>query len=276
MPAIYYADEREVFARGSMWLTAGEWGGPKDGETVEKRKVRYRTVGDMSCTRAVDSDADSIEKVIAEIAVSRLTERGATRADDKMSEAAMEDRKREGYFLTMTSTTEPIVPAVPAESAEALSVWQLSETTLLRFATAGSVDDGKSTLVGRLLHDQSSSPTITRSGRTSKVSGIDLLGDPVEAAWTPQSVTLLLEDDIDVSRGDLIVPRQDAPATSQDVEATVCHVADAPLTVGHRVLLKHGTRTVKAIVKDIPARLTLDDLSLTRTPDSWSPTTSAA
>ena len=66
--------------------------------STERRKVRYRTVGDMSCTGAVDSDADSIEKVIAEIAASRLTERGATRADDKMSEAAMEDRKREGYF----------------------------------------------------------------------------------------------------------------------------------------------------------------------------------
>ncbi|MFE5263158.1 phosphoadenosine phosphosulfate reductase domain-containing protein, partial [Streptomyces coelicoflavus] len=98
LPQIYYAHEREVFARSGMWLTAGEWGGPKDGETVEKRRVRYRTVGDMSCTGAVDSDADSIEKVIAEIAVTRLTERGATRADDKMSEAAMEDRKREGYF----------------------------------------------------------------------------------------------------------------------------------------------------------------------------------
>ncbi|MER7802662.1 GTP-binding protein, partial [Streptomyces parvulus] len=104
--------------------------------------------------------------------------------------------------------------------------------------------------------------TVLPSGRTSTVSGIDLLGVPVQEAWTPQSVTLLLDDDIDVSRGDLIVPRKDAPATSQDVEATVCHVADAPLTVGHRVLLKHGTRTVKAIVKDIPARLTLDDLSL--------------
>ncbi|WP_432101711.1 phosphoadenosine phosphosulfate reductase family protein, partial [Streptomyces sp. WAC 04229] len=98
LPRIYYAHEREVFARSGMWLTAGEWGGPKPGEAVEKRRVRYRTVGDMSCTGAVDSDADSIEKVIAEIAVSRLTERGATRADDKMSEAAMEDRKREGYF----------------------------------------------------------------------------------------------------------------------------------------------------------------------------------
>ena len=98
LPQIYFAHEREVFKRSGMWLTAGEWGGPKDGETVEKRLVRYRTVGDMSCTGAVDSDADTIEKVITEIAASRLTERGATRADDKLSEAAMEDRKREGYF----------------------------------------------------------------------------------------------------------------------------------------------------------------------------------
>ncbi|RSO07322.1 sulfate adenylyltransferase subunit CysD [Streptomyces sp. WAC 06783] len=98
LPAIYYAHEREVFARGGMWLAPGEWGGPKDGESVETRLVRYRTVGDMSCTGAVDSDAATIEAVIAEIAASRLTERGATRADDKLSEAAMEDRKREGYF----------------------------------------------------------------------------------------------------------------------------------------------------------------------------------
>jgi len=98
LPEIYYAHEREVFFRDGMWLTAGEWGGPKDGETVESRRVRYRTVGDMSCTGAVDSDATTIEQVIAEIAASRLTERGATRADDKLSEAAMEDRKREGYF----------------------------------------------------------------------------------------------------------------------------------------------------------------------------------
>jgi sulfate adenylyltransferase subunit 2 len=98
LPAIYYAHQREVFARDGMWLAPGEWGGPKDGEPVETRQVRYRTVGDMSCTGAVDSDADTIEKVITEIAASRLTERGATRADDKLSEAAMEDRKREGYF----------------------------------------------------------------------------------------------------------------------------------------------------------------------------------
>jgi sulfate adenylyltransferase subunit 2 len=98
LPEIYFAHERDVFARSGMWLTAGEWGGPKAGETVERRLIRYRTVGDMSCTGAVDSDAVSLADVIAEVAASRLTERGATRADDKMSEAAMEDRKREGYF----------------------------------------------------------------------------------------------------------------------------------------------------------------------------------
>ncbi|MFE6053366.1 sulfate adenylyltransferase subunit CysD [Kitasatospora sp. NPDC056446] len=98
LPGIYYAHERDVFARNGMWLTAGEWGGPKDSEPVERRLIRYRTVGDMSCTGAVDSDATTIGAVITEIAASRLTERGATRADDKMSEAAMEDRKREGYF----------------------------------------------------------------------------------------------------------------------------------------------------------------------------------
>ncbi|TSB31482.1 sulfate adenylyltransferase subunit CysD [Streptomyces sp. NBC_01525] len=98
LPAIYYAHEREVFSRNGMWLSPGGWGGPKDGESLQTRTVRYRTVGDMSCTGAVDSDAATIEAVIAEIAASRLTERGATRADDKMSEAAMEDRKREGYF----------------------------------------------------------------------------------------------------------------------------------------------------------------------------------
>ncbi|KQV19185.1 MULTISPECIES: sulfate adenylyltransferase subunit CysD [unclassified Kitasatospora] len=98
LPEIYYAHHRDVFKRDGMWLTAGEWGGPKETETVENRLIRYRTVGDMSCTGAVDSDAATIADVITEIAASRLTERGATRADDKMSEAAMEDRKREGYF----------------------------------------------------------------------------------------------------------------------------------------------------------------------------------
>ncbi|MEU5807683.1 GTP-binding protein [Streptomyces sp. NPDC047718] len=103
--------------------------------------------------------------------------------------------------------------------------------------------------------------TVLPSGRTSVIEGIDALGRSVDIAWAPQSVTLRLKDDIDISRGDLIAPAAAAPATTQDVVATVCHVADQPLAVGARVLLKHTTRTVKAIVKEIPSRLTLDDLS---------------
>lgn len=103
--------------------------------------------------------------------------------------------------------------------------------------------------------------TVLPSGRTSTIEAIDALGDSVRAAWAPQSVTVRLADDLDISRGDLIAPTGSAPRASQDIEATVCHVADRPLTVGHRVLLKHTTRTVKAIVKEIPSRLTLDDLS---------------
>jgi sulfate adenylyltransferase subunit 2 len=98
VPSIYYAHRREVFARVGMWLTAGEWGGPRAGERVVTRLVRYRTVGDASCTGAVESTAATVDEVLAEVAASRVTERGATRADDRLSEAAMEDRKREGYF----------------------------------------------------------------------------------------------------------------------------------------------------------------------------------
>ncbi len=98
IPGIYYAHEREVFARDGMWLTAGEWGGPRRGERLLTKSVRYRTVGDASCTGAVESTAATIDDVLAEVAASRITERGATRADDRLSEAAMEDRKREGYF----------------------------------------------------------------------------------------------------------------------------------------------------------------------------------
>jgi len=98
LPDIYYSHEREVFLRDGMWLAPGDWGGPRPTETLETRTVRYRTVGDMSCTGAVESDATTVADVIAEVGASRLTERGATRADDRASEAAMEDRKREGYF----------------------------------------------------------------------------------------------------------------------------------------------------------------------------------
>ncbi|MGI8310793.1 sulfate adenylyltransferase subunit CysD [Saccharopolyspora hattusasensis] len=98
LPEIYYAHRREVFLRDGMWLTSGPWGGPRDGEVAATKTVRYRTVGDGSCTGAVESEAYTVDDVIAEVAASRLTERGATRADDRISEAAMEDRKREGYF----------------------------------------------------------------------------------------------------------------------------------------------------------------------------------
>ncbi|WKE57142.1 sulfate adenylyltransferase subunit CysD [Corynebacterium tuberculostearicum] len=98
LPSIYYSHEREVFKRNGMWLAPGEWGGPAEGEELETRTVRYRTVGDMSCTGAVESTASTPDEVLAEISISILSERGATRADDKLSESAMEDRKKEGYF----------------------------------------------------------------------------------------------------------------------------------------------------------------------------------
>lgn len=98
LPALYYAHERDVFTRDGMLLAVGEYSQPRADETVKTQLVRYRTVGDMSCTGAVSSDATTVDAVIAEVAATRLTERGATRADDRISEAAMEDRKKEGYF----------------------------------------------------------------------------------------------------------------------------------------------------------------------------------
>ena len=98
LPSIYFAHEREVFSRRGMLFGVHPYCRPRDGEQVAVRRVRYRTVGDASLTAAVESDADTVAKVIAEVATTRITERGATRGDDKFSEAAMEDRKREGYF----------------------------------------------------------------------------------------------------------------------------------------------------------------------------------
>ncbi|GAA2914617.1 GTP-binding protein [Streptomyces thioluteus] len=109
--------------------------------------------------------------------------------------------------------------------------------------------------------------TVLPSGRTSTIAALDALGTPADVAWAPQSVTVRLADDLDVSRGDLIAPAADAPVPVRDVEATVCHVADRPLRTGDRVLLKHTTRTVKAIVKDLPSRLNLADLSQHPAPD---------
>ncbi|WP_245630475.1 sulfate adenylyltransferase subunit CysD [Granulicoccus phenolivorans] len=97
LPSLYYSHRREVFERDGMWLAVGPYTDPKDAEVVVK-EVRYRTVGDMSCTGAVESIAKDVNDVVAEVAASTITERGATRADDRMTEAAMEDRKKEGYF----------------------------------------------------------------------------------------------------------------------------------------------------------------------------------
>ena len=98
LPSIYFAHQREVFRRDGMWLAVTEHLAPNDDEPVEVRTVRYRTVGDATITGAVESSAATVEAVIDEVAATRLTERGATRADDRVTEAAMEDRKREGYF----------------------------------------------------------------------------------------------------------------------------------------------------------------------------------
>ncbi len=98
LPSLYFAHERQVFERDGMLLGVTEHSQPRAGETVSTRTVRYRTVGDASCTGAVLSEAATAEQIVAEVAVTRLTERGATRADDRASEAAMEDRKKAGYF----------------------------------------------------------------------------------------------------------------------------------------------------------------------------------
>jgi len=98
IPSIYFAHTRKVFEREGILLADGPYTWRADDEAVFDAKVRYRTVGDMSCTGAVESTAATISEVIEEIAATRITERGQTRADDRTSEAAMEDRKREGYF----------------------------------------------------------------------------------------------------------------------------------------------------------------------------------
>ncbi|CAJ1495439.1 sulfate adenylyltransferase subunit CysD [[Mycobacterium] kokjensenii] len=98
LPSIYFAHQRKVFRRDGMLLADHEFLQPADDEEVFETTVRFRTVGDVTCTGCVESTAATVQEVIDETAVSRLTERGATRADDRISEAGMEDRKRQGYF----------------------------------------------------------------------------------------------------------------------------------------------------------------------------------
>jgi sulfate adenylyltransferase subunit 2 len=98
VPSIYFAHERDVFKRDGMLYAWREGTELIDGESVFAETVRYRTVGDMSCTGGVRSQATTLQEVVTEIAATRITERGETRADDRVSEAAMEDRKKAGYF----------------------------------------------------------------------------------------------------------------------------------------------------------------------------------
>lgn len=98
VPSIYFAHERDVFRRDNMWLSTSDFLPHGEDEAVQRMTVRYRTVGDMTCTGAVDSPAANVQDIILEVAAARITERGATRADDAFSETSMEDRKREGYF----------------------------------------------------------------------------------------------------------------------------------------------------------------------------------
>jgi sulfate adenylyltransferase subunit 2 len=98
LPSIYFAHERDVVMRDGMWLAVGPFVEPRAEEPIERLMVRFRTVGDANCTGAVLSGANTLRAIIDEITLANVSERGATRADDKFSETAMEDRKREGYF----------------------------------------------------------------------------------------------------------------------------------------------------------------------------------
>jgi sulfate adenylyltransferase subunit 2 len=98
IPNIYYAHRRPVVVRSGMLVPVSHLLQPAPGEVVEERTVRFRTVGDMTCTACIASEAADAKAIIDETAVARVTERGATRVDDQVSEASMEDRKRQGYF----------------------------------------------------------------------------------------------------------------------------------------------------------------------------------
>jgi sulfate adenylyltransferase subunit 2 len=98
LPSVYFSHRRRVFERDGMLMAESPYLGLFDGEEVFEAIVRFRTVGDMTCTGGFESTASSVGEIIEEVAVTRITERGASRADDRTAEAAMEDRKREGYF----------------------------------------------------------------------------------------------------------------------------------------------------------------------------------
>ena len=98
LPSVYFAHRRTVFERDGMLMGLSEFLVPVEGETTFEATVRFRTVGDMTSTGAFESSASSIEEIIEEVSMTRITERGASRADDRTGDSAMEDRKKEGYF----------------------------------------------------------------------------------------------------------------------------------------------------------------------------------
>ncbi|WP_353147663.1 sulfate adenylyltransferase subunit CysD [Chryseobacterium sp.] len=98
LPSIYFSHEREVVDLNGQWIANSEFAALEENDTVITKRIRYRTVGDMTCTAAVESEAATVERVIEEIVATRISERGETRIDDKVTEAAMEDRKKGGYF----------------------------------------------------------------------------------------------------------------------------------------------------------------------------------
>lgn len=132
LPSIYFSHEREVVLRNGQWMATAPFLQIDEEDIVDHKSVRFRTVGDMTCTASVDSVATELDDIIAEIKASTVSERGA-RLDDKVSEAAMEERKKTRVFLITGGNMN-----------------------ILKFITAGSVDDGKSTLIGRLLYDTNS------------------------------------------------------------------------------------------------------------------------
>jgi len=98
LPSVYFSHERRVFERDGMLMAESPYLSPMDDEEILEKVVRFRTVGDMTCTGAFESDAATVHEIIDEVSATRITERGASRADDRTAEAAMEDRKKEGYF----------------------------------------------------------------------------------------------------------------------------------------------------------------------------------
>jgi sulfate adenylyltransferase subunit 1 len=124
--------------------------------------------------------------------------------------------------------------------------------------------DGERYYAGQLLTGRlrvGETVTVQPSGRVTTITSLDVLGQSADVVPAGSSLSVRLSDEIDIGRGDMLTAGPRPPRIAKEIEATVCHVADTPLTVGQRVLLKHTTRTVRAIVEDIPSRLTLDDLS---------------